>query len=381
MEVQRTYRYRVYPTAQQAKMLRQAFGCGRFVANHLLAEMRSLGQWLSYETMCTRLPGLRRTYPWLAEVSAQMLQQALKDLRRAVVNHLEGRARAPRFQQRRGKQSCRFPQYFKLEQNEKRNSRVYVQKVGWLRLTLHRALAGTPHAVTVTCNSAGKYYVCISVTENIPDPVLDGGAVGIDRGLRNLMTLSTGEHIQNPRWLRKAEKRLRHLGRRLSRRAHGSGSWERAHKTLARQYEKVANQRADFYHKLSRRLVEENQLIRLETLAVGGMLKNRRLSKSIADAGWSMFERYLTYKGACYGCRVEQIDRWYPSSQVCHMCGYQYARLTLAERQWMCPACGVTHDRDLNAAINILRHEVRREAPKLTLVESGDPTPSRGDAC
>jgi putative transposase len=380
MQIRRTYRYRVYPTAEQAVALRRAFGCGRFVANSLLAEMHTTGQWLRYETMCNRLPELRKAYPWLGEVSAQMLQQSLKDLRRAVVNHLEGRAGAPRFQRRRGRQSCRYPQYFKLAQNGKKDSRVYVQKVGWLRAVLHRSLAGKPQEVTITCTPAGQFYACISVAEDIAEPLMDGGEAGIDRGLRHLMTLSTGEQIENPHWLRKSEKRLRHLGRRLSRRTRGSAGWERARMDLARQHEKAANQRSDFYHKLSRRLVEENQLIRLETLEVHGMLRNRRLSKSIADAGWVMFERYVTYKGAWYGCRVERVDRWYPSSQLCHACGHQYRDLTLGERRWVCPACGAVHDRDLNAAINILEYEVRREAPELTLVESGDPTPFWGGA-
>jgi putative transposase len=368
MLVERAYRYRIYPTLEQQAELRKAFGCARFVRNQVLAEMNQAGKWLSYNEMCKRLTTLRQEHEWLNEVAAQMLQQSLKDLRRAITNYWEGRANRPHFKRRIVEQTCRYPQYFKLELKGKTNSLVYVQKVGWLKLRLHRKLAGNAKSVTVILEPSGKYYVSIQVKEDIQAPTYAGDEVGIDRGLHHLLTLSTGEKIDNPRWLKRSQKRLKRLQRRLSRRQKGSASWEQARQRLARQHEKVRNQRQDFYHKLSRRLVGENQALWLEDLNVTGMQHNHRLAASIADASWSTFERYLVYKGNWYGCRIEKVDRWYPSSQLCHRCAYRKTDLTLNVRRWMCPSCGTPHDRDLNAAINLVRYQtvetsykVRRE--------------------
>jgi putative transposase len=181
-----------------------------------------------------------------------------------------------------------------------------------------------------------------------------GAVTGIDLGLTHFATFSTGEKINPPRYLRKSEQRLKRLQRRVSRRVKGSKGRDRARLELARHHEKVANQRSDFLHKLSRRLVNENQIIAVEDLSVKNMLRNHCLSKSISDASWSEFLRQLRYKGQWYGCQVISIDRFFPSSKRCHVCGSKNNALTLAERVWTCEICGMRHDRDLNATLNIV---------------------------
>lgn len=223
-----------------------------------------------------------------------------------------------------------------------------------MRLIMHRHLEGKMKNVTVSKAKSGKYFASIQVEVSIQEPVFAGGAVGIDLGLRDFAVLSTGEKIEPPQYYRKAQKKRRRLARQLSRKKPGSRNREKARLRLARLDERVANQRADFHHKLSRRLVEENHLLCLENLNVRGMMSNHHLAKSISDAGWSAFVTMLRYKGDWYGCRVEQVDRWYPSSKTCSACGVARESVPLYVRQWQCPVCGITHDRDVNAATNIL---------------------------
>ena len=209
--------------------------------------------------------------------------------------------------------------------------------------------------VTVTKTRIGKYFISIQVELEIPEPDRVGGRVGIDMGVRDLICLSTGKKVEMPQYYRKAERKRRRLARQLSRKKKGSRNREKARHRLACQDERIANQRRDFHHKLSRQLVEENQFIGLEDLNVRGMMANHHLAKSIGDAGWSGFVSMLAYKGVWYGCRVEKIDRWYPSSRTCSACGRKVKRIPLSIREWRCSECGCVHDRDVNAAINILK--------------------------
>jgi putative transposase len=209
--------------------------------------------------------------------------------------------------------------------------------------------------VTVSRTKSGKYFISIQVEMEIPEPERIGGRVGIDLGVRDFVSLSTGEKVETPQYYRKAERRRRRLARQLSRKKKGSRNREKARLRLACLDERIANQRSDFQHKLSRQLIEENQFIGLEDLNVRGMMANHHLAKSIGDAGWSGFVTMLNYKGEWYGCQVEKIDRWYPSTRTCSRCGKKVERMSLQTREWRCAECGQEHDRDINAAINILK--------------------------
>jgi len=268
-------------------------------------------------------------------------------------NFFEKRGGYPKFKSKRSKQSIRYPQP-KPNWIAPDGRHIYLPKVGYVRLIMHRPLEGVMKNVIVSKTRTGKYFVSFQVEAEIAKPTFSGGAVGIDLGLRDFVTLSTGEKIAPPQYYRKAQKKRRRLARQLSRKKPGSRNREKAHLRLARLDERIANQRRDFQHKLSHLLVEENQFIALEDLNVRGMMANHHLAKSIGDAGWSAFITMLIYKGDWYGCRVEKVSRWYPSSKTCSACGTVMVAIPLHVREWQCHVCGVVHDRDVNAATNIL---------------------------
>ena len=293
------------------------------------------------------------------------MQQSLRDLDKAYKNYFERRKNGtlpksqkrrkdrmppgyPRYKSRHDKQSIRYPQRVKVNGN-----RIYLPKVGHVRTVFHRPIEGEIENVTVSKTKSGKYFISIQCEVEITEPTYAGPELGIDLGLKDFAVLSTSERVPHPKHLCKAEKKLRRLQRTLSRREKGSKGQEKARLALARQHEKVANQRADFLNKLSRRMVDEAGYIKIENLNVCGMLRNHSLAKSISDSGWGMFGRMLVYKGEWYGSWVEHIDRFYPSSRLCHVCNYRNDELELTDRFWTCPACGTEHDRDVNAARNI----------------------------
>jgi len=208
-------------------------------------------------------------------------------------------------------------------------------------------------SVTVSMTPAGRYYASILCECDIPEPQYEGQTIGCDLGLKDFLVTSEGEHVAAPQYLRQSERRLRRMQRHFSRCKRGSRGREAARLVVAREHEHVSNQRSDFLHKLSRRLVDENQAICAESLNVKGMMANHCLAKSIGDAGWGEFLRQLEYKGAWYGCHLWQVDRFFPSSKRCHDCGHILQDLRLSQRSWACPECGVVHDRDENAARNI----------------------------
>ena len=208
-------------------------------------------------------------------------------------------------------------------------------------------------SITVSLNPSGQFHVSILCQHEVESPVYEGNAIGIDLGLSHFLTSSEGEKIENPRHLKKALKRLKRRQRQLSRKQKGSKSCQRARRKVAKAHQKVVNQRQDFLHKLSYRLVNENQVIGLESLNVRGMMQNRRLAQSIGSVGWSEFVRQLVYKGKRYGCDLVFAPNFYPSSKTCSSCGYVQRDLQLSEREWCCPDCGAEHDRDINAAINL----------------------------
>lgn len=267
----------------------------------------------------------------------------------AYQNFFAGRARYPRFKSKHHTQSIRYPQRFKLHGN-----RIYLPKVGWVKVVRHRALEGQMKNCTVSKTKSGKYFVAIQCELELDDPAPRPGAVGIDLGLSAFLTTSDGERVAPPKYLRRAERRLRLRQRRLSRKIKGSRNRAKARQRVAVQHERVANQRRDFHHKLSHDLVSRFGHLAFEDLHIRGLLQNHRLAKSIQDAGWSQFVQFCEYKAAWTGGTVAKVERFYPSSKTCSVCGAVKDALALAEREWLCVGCGTTHERDQNAARNLL---------------------------
>lgn len=355
MNVTRGYKFRLYPNTEQQVQLTKQFGASRFVYNYFLRQRidiyASTGKNLTYydtQAMLTELKS-QPEHTWLKEVHSQPLQLALRHLDVAYHNFFNKRTEFPTFKKKHGRQACQFPQGFRVS-----GSKLYVPKVGWIKIVLHRPIEGVMKNLAVLRTKSGKYFASIQVEQEIDEPTYKGGQIGLDLGLKDFAVTSDGQRFPAPNYFRKSEKRLVRLQRRLSKTKKGSNGREKARLKVARQYEKVANQRQDFLHKLSRQLVEENQLIAIEDLHVKGMIKNHCLAKSIADAGWSEFTRQLGYKGGWYGCHIGQVDRFFPSSKRHFKCGFIYEGLTLSERQWFCPECQEWVDRDENASQNIL---------------------------
>jgi putative transposase len=347
-------RIRLYPTDPQAQALVVQFGCARWVWNNALAESgnlyRTTGKGLNYHAMTIRLPKRKQEFEWLRGADSQVLQQSLQNLSRAYENFFQKRGGYPRFKSKHGRQSIQYPQRVKIE-----GSRIYLPKVGWVKCVVHREIIGRFKTVTVSRNACGQFHAAI-LTDNgeaIPTVSTDGKAIGIDVGLTHLAVTSDGSKFENPRHLRKAERNLKRKQRKLSRKKKGSNSRNKARRLVARAHERVACARRDHLHKLSRRIVNENQVIAVEDLHVKGIMANHSLAKATADAGWSMLTGFLEYKAARVGKAFIRCDRWYPSSKTCNPCGSICDKMPLNVRTWTCAHCGARHDRDINAAQNI----------------------------
>lgn len=357
--VQKGARYRIYPNKDQRELFGKHFGCTRFVYNHFL---RKRIDWyvehkdekkkgLTYYDTCIMLTKLKKQEDciWLREVNSQSLQQSLRNLDKAYSNFFKNRTKFPNFKKRKNKQSFSIPQGWSIK-----NGKLNIPKIKGIKIKLHFPIDGMVGSVTISCSTSGRYYASILCEVEIPEPEYIGNEIGIDFGIKKFLTISDGKVTKNPKYLRKAEKQLKRLHRSVSRKQKGSNSRNKAIRRLAIQHEKVSNQRSDFLHKVSRKLVSENQAIHIEDLAIRNMIRNHSLAKSISDTGWNSFTNMLEYKGKWYGCHIHKIDRFFPSTKRCNKCGFINNNLTLKDREWQCPECGIVHDRDLNAAINIL---------------------------
>ena len=353
----RAYQYRFYPTDEQRITLAQTFGCVRFVYNWGLSTRKTAykerGETLSYNDLAGMLPDLKKQYPWLKDVSSVPLQQSLRHLDRAFVNFFEGRAKYPTFKKKQNAQSATYASNaFKWEGGAltlaKMNAPVDIR---W-----HRRLPknAKPSSVTITKDCANRYFVSILVEEDIKPLPVTAKMVGLDLGIKSMVALSTGESVGNPRYFAQDEKRLAKAQRRHAKKKKGSKNREKARLKVARLHARINDRRRDSQHKLSTRMVRENQVICVESLAVKNMVKNHCLAKAISDVGWREFVRQLEYKSQWYGRTLVKIDRFFPSSKTCHACKHVLDSLTLDIREWVCPECGVVHDRDTNAALNIL---------------------------
>jgi putative transposase len=357
--VRRAYRYRFYPTPEQADLLNRTFGCVRYVYNRALAE-RSRA-WTQEQKRVTFAQTCRmltewKAEPeraWLYEVSNVALQQGLQHLQNAYVNFWGKRAGHPQF---KSKRKSRASATFTASGFRYRDGRITLAKMSEpLDIRWSRPLpeGAGPSTVTVSRDAAGRWFVSVLVEETIePHPAADA-AIGIDAGITSLLALSTGEKIANPRHERRDRKRLAKAQRALSRKQKGSANREKARRKAARVYARIADRRADFLHKLSTRIVRENQTVIIEDLSVRNMVKNHSLARAISDASWSELRRMLEYKADWHGRTVIAVDRFYPSSKTCSACGAVAAKMPLNVREWECRACGAAHDRDVNAAMSI----------------------------
>jgi putative transposase len=354
--VDAAYRFRFYPTPGQVDLLNRTFGCVRVVYNRART-MREVAwverkERLGFTQTNAMLTALKKDpeFAWLNEVSSVPLQQALRHLDTAYRNFFRKTARYPGFRKKDGPQSAEFTK----SGFTYRDGRLKLAKMDEpLNVVWSRELPGAPTTVTVTREADGRWYISCRVVAAV-ETLSGGGAVGIDLGLKHLATLSTGEKIENPRHMRKRQKRVALLQRRLAKKQKGSKNRAKAKLKAARAHAAVRHARSDFLHKLSTRLIRENQTICVETLSVKGMLRAKLHSKSISDAGWGELVRMLSYKAAWYGRKLIKIDRFHPSTKTCNDCGATGHALTLGDREWTCPDCGAAHDRDINAARNIL---------------------------
>ncbi len=335
----------------------QTFGCVRFVYNWGLSTRKTVyfqhGQSLYYNDLAAMLPDLKKEHPWLSDVSSVPIQQALRHLERAFVNFFEGRAEYPTFKKKQNDQSATYASNaFKWDEKQLTLAKMNEP----LDIHWHRNLPknAKPSSVTISKDCANRYFVSILVEDKIdPLPVVNK-MVGLDLGIKSMVALSTGETVGNPRYFAKDEKRLAKAQRRHAKKKKGSKNWNKARLKVTRIHARISDRRRDYQHKLSRRIVHENQVICVESLAVKNMVKNPKLAKAISDVGWGEFVRQLEYKSKWYGRTLVKIDRFYPSSKTCHTCKHVLDSLTLDIREWVCPDCGAVHDRDTNAAMNIL---------------------------
>jgi putative transposase len=360
----KVYRFRIDPTAKQEAALARYAGARRFVFNWALQRRKETyaqsGKSVSWSDLSVELTGLKNKpgFDWLKEIDSQLLQQAVADCRKAFDNFFQKRAGFPKFKKKHSAhQSFRIPQRVKLE-----DRRVYIPKIGWVAVRQSQTVDLPLKSATFKREATGKWHVSLVVEFDLPDqpkPVIETEtAVGIDVGFDRFATDSDGGVIENPRFFRKAEGKIKRASRRLSRCNKGSANRAKARWALAREYEKVANKRADFAHKFSTSVVKVKNTIACETLNLKGMSRTK-LAKSVQDAAHRETFRQIEYKAGWRNRNIVFIGCWFPSSQLCSSCGYRHQELRLSDRMWKCPACGAWHDRDHNAAKNIRDEGVR----------------------
>lgn len=374
----RAYKYRISPTNSQKELISKHIGSSRFVYNLALETKTTayLGSKHNFSPfdLIKQLPELKKELPWLKEVNSQSLQQSIQNMDIAFKKFFKG-AGFPKYKSKhKGKQSFSIPQNVIIE-----NNLLIIPKFKeGIDIVLHREIKGTIKSATVSVTPTGKYFVSILVDNNteMPTkaPITENTTIGIDLGIKDFAITSEGEVFDNPKFLRKAQSKLKYVQRKYSKH-----KGKRTKKKLAKLHEDVVNKRKDFLHKVSTKLIRENQTIAIETLAVKNMVKNHNLAQAIADVSWSTFVSMLEYKAEWYGKNILRIGQFAPSSKTCSNCGAINKELQLKDREWTCSSCSTVLDRDVNAAINIKsfalknifsgEHRVKNQGKLSTMVE------------
>ncbi|QTH43310.1 IS200/IS605 family element transposase accessory protein TnpB [Cohnella sp. LGH] len=360
----RAYKYRIYPNQEQERLIQRTFGCSRFVFNHFLTlwneTYAATGKGLSYHSCATGLPALKKQFEWLREVDSIALQSAVRHVSDAFGRFWSKQNRAPRYKNRKHPVQG-YTTRCTNDNIEVIGNQLKLPKLGLIRFANSRPLEGRILSATVRRNPAGKYFVSLVCEAEIKPLPEVSGDIGIDLGLKTYAVCSDGSSIENPKVYRKYERRLAHWQRRMARRRKDGANWHKAKLKVARIHEKIAYSRGDFLHKVTTKLIRENQTISIETLRVANMLKNPKLAKSISDASWSEFTRLLMYKSEWYGRALKFAPAFAPTSQMCHRCGKKHPAVKdMTLRQWICPSCHTVHDRDENAARNIKQATMSR---------------------
>lgn len=354
---------RLYPTTEQQESLAKSFGCARWYWNYALnaciQHYETTGKSLKLSVYKAYLPQLKVEQPWLkTDCYSSVLQCVAINLDRAYKNFFEGRAKFPKYKSKFNKQSIQYPQNVAVTRNC-----LNIPKIGIVKATFHRPIEGKIKTVTISKTSTDKYYASILCEVEGLENQADGDkTLGIDLGLKDFAIVHDGHQVtkySNPKHLKRHARNLARKQKKFARKTQGSNSRQKYKKLVAKVHERVSNSRQDFLHKLSRKLVDESQVIIVENLNVKGMVRNRKLSKAISDVGWGMFVNFLAYKLERQEGKLVEIDRFFPSSKTCSCCGHIVDELLLDAREWDCPSCHTHHDRDGNAALNIRTEGIR----------------------
>ena len=351
------YKFRFYPGTTQQQSLAKTFGCCRFVYNWALrvrTDSFKAGKTINYNASSAALTQLKKSpeHQWLNDVSCVPEQQALRHLQTAYKNFFEKRTGYPSFKKKTGKQAAEYTR--SAFTWNAANKSLVLSKIGRLRIRWSRSFTSDPSTVTITKDAAGRYFVTLTLDEPVQRYPKTGEVVGVDLGISRLATLSNGERIPNPQHIRKDQRKLARAQRVLARRKKGSNRRKQAQLRVAKIHARIADARNDYTNKVTTNLVRRFDVICIEDLHVRGMVKNHCLARSLSDAALGMFRTQLEYKAKWYGKEIRVVDRFFPSSKRCNSCGHILESLPLSVREWDCPECKAHHDRDENAAKNIL---------------------------